>query len=155
MTEVRHMFSSPAGALASLNVATSANTGASTRVELPRAPTVQPLAALALTPWPVSHQPADYDTIVSFQNQTATAPGQHGVPFEKPRTAVPFQCANAASTAPVANVTQPPTKTARGTSSTTSGRRKCVSRTLSPATAAAPGATSGNMSRFQQPSTRM
>ena len=106
------MFFSPAGALAALNVASAASPGVGTRAELSLPPTGKPLAALAPTPSLVSHQAADIDTVGAFQNQTATAPGQHGVPLEK--LATPFQRAGAASTVPVVNVTRSPTTAARG-----------------------------------------
>ena len=113
MTEVRPMFSSPAGALAALNVAASVNPGVDTLAPVPLPLLAKPLAALAPTLWPASQPSTGHPTDAAFQNQTATAPVQNGVPFEKSRTAAPTQRADATPTAHAAAGTRPPTTAAR------------------------------------------
>ena len=114
MTEVRRMLSSPAGALAALNVSALANPGVGTLAPVPPRPPAKTLAVLAPTLWQASQPSTGHPTVAAFQNQTATAPGQHGVPFEKLRTAAPTQRADATPTVHAAAVTRPPTTAARG-----------------------------------------
>lgn len=122
MTEVRHLFSSPAGALAAFNATSPSNPGVGTLAATQPCPPTKPFAALAPAPWSLPQPAAGHLTVAAFQNQTATAPGQHGVPFEhpqaakKPRRAVPLPAerTGAPSTAPSATVARPPATAARG-----------------------------------------
>ena len=119
MTEVRHMFSSPAGALAAFNTAAPPNPGVVTRAATQPCPPTKPFAALAPAPWSVGQPAAGHVAVAAFQNQTATAPGQHGVPFEHraattPRRAVPPPASGAPPTAPSAAAARPPATASRG-----------------------------------------
>eukprot|EP00904_Undaria_pinnatifida_P001105 jgi/Undpi1/10996/HiC_scaffold_30.g13297.m1 len=66
------------------------------------------------TLWQESQLSTGHPIVAAFQNQTATVPGRHGIPFEKPRTAAPTQRADATPTAHAAAGTRPPTTAARG-----------------------------------------
>lgn len=143
MTEVRHIFSSPAGDLASLNVASSANPAVGTLATVPPPHQTKYFADLTPAPWPVSQSSADHSNVAAFQNQTATAPGQHGVPFEKSRRAAPIQRADTAPTAPAAAMTRPLTTVVRGDILDFLRTQRVSPRTLSSATAAAQLAADG------------
>ena len=88
-----------------------ANQGHGAPSALPSHPLTKPLAALAPAPvFAVTEAPAPQ--IAAYQNQTATAPGSHGVPFEArdaPRDARPPAARPApAPTAPAASATATP-----------------------------------------------
>ena len=73
-----------------------------------------PFAALASAPSPVSQSSAGPVTVDAFLNLTTTAPGQHGVLFEKPRTAAPVQRSATTPTMQTSPVQRPPTTAPQG-----------------------------------------
>ena len=154
MTEVRHMFSSPAGALAAFNTAAPPNPGVVTRAATQPCPPTKPFAALA----PALGQSGSQPQGISPSRHFRTRPRRHRVstvflssfgqqqPLREPFHHQPR--------APPLQRLLPPRRGLRRrhrgeTSSTTFELRGCVSRTLSRATAAAGAAACGstNLSR--------